>query len=179
MDAVYYGCDQLLLNGDDSELKEWTLLVRRGQCRSLARGLRPVDAGARGWRERGVAPGSGGGLAHRVDQARRDAAAAQMVERGGNLRLARIAVLSQQGDGRHDEAGNAEAALHDLCRQERGLHRMAAVACQPFDGGDEGPFEAADRDLARLYRASVDIDGTCPAMAGAALKRRVVLYDSY
>ena len=22
MDAVYYGCDQLLLNGDDSQLKE-------------------------------------------------------------------------------------------------------------------------------------------------------------
>src|SRR5690606_15589782 len=54
-----------------------------------------------------------------------------------HLLVARVGVLGEQIDGRHDHPGRTEAALQGVLLTERLLDRMqAAVLREPFDGGD-------------------------------------------
>jgi hypothetical protein len=56
-----------------------------------------------------------------------NAATAQVGDRGVNFCIGGIAVFLQQYRRRHDDAGNAKAALRDIAGHKRLLQRMAPV----------------------------------------------------
>src|SRR3546814_9947377 len=76
------------------------------------------------------------------------AAAADARHRGVDLCIAGVAVRAQQRGGGHDHARLAETALRHLLGDPRLLHRMAAVARQALDRGDEAAFAFRNRDEA-------------------------------
>src|SRR3569833_4491119 len=87
-------------------------------------------------------------LHDRLDQARIDAATADVGDRRLDLLLARALVLLEQDRGRHHDAGNAEPALRDVVGDESELHRMAALARQALDRRDVAALDRADIGLA-------------------------------
>src|SRR3546814_15631627 len=62
----------------------------------------------------------------------------------------------------------AETALRHLLGDPRLLHRMATIARQPLDRGDEAALALGNRDEAAANRLAVDVDGAGAAIAGAA-----------
>ena len=101
-----------------------------GSGRGLSRGF-----GAR-WR-------AGGHVHGRADALVR-AAAADVGHRLVDVRVGRIRVLREQRRGGHDLPGLAVAALRDVEREPRLLHRVRTGRRQAFDGDDPvGGFERA------------------------------------
>ena len=71
----------------------------------------------------------------RPHEAGLDSAAADMGQRGGDVGLAGVAVVGEQGGGGHDQARRAKAALDRLLGHEGLLDGVAAVGREAFDGG--------------------------------------------
>src|SRR5882672_1113917 len=107
-----------------------------------------------------------GGTTDRLHNALIGPAAAKIVgHRGLDLGQRRILALGDQGGGRHDLTALAIAALRDADLHPGLLDRMRAVGRQPLYGGDALANRGRRRQLARLHRLPVDMDG-----AGAAAR---------
>ena len=107
------------------------------------------------------------GAQHRGDDAIVGAAAAEIAgQRLAHVGLGRLRLAVEQFLGRHDHAVDAVAALRGLLVDEGLLQRMRLVdRAEPFDGGDLGVAERADRGDAGAHRLAVD-----QHRAGAALR---------
>src|SRR5689334_18423535 len=74
------------------------------------------------------------GLYRFADSLVRSATAQVAAHRRVDIRVARVRILREQRDRRHDLSGLAIAALHDVLLDPRGLHRVGdAIAFQPLD----------------------------------------------
>ena len=74
----------------------------------------------------------------------------------------------QQGGSGHDHAGLTIAALRNVYLDPCLLDWMSAVRRESFDGGDRLASDFAHSDSTGAYGASVDMNGTGPALLYAA-----------
>ena len=74
----------------------------------------------------------------------------------------------QQGGSGHDHAGLTIAALRNVYLDPCLLDGMRAVRRETFDGGDRLASDFAHSDSTGAYGASVDMNGTGPALLYAA-----------
>ena len=73
------------------------------------------------------------------------------------------------GDGRHDLAGGAVAALIGVVLDERGLHGVqVAGLADAFNGGDLVVRVHDGEGEAGVDAAAIDVDGACSALAVVA-----------
>src|SRR5205814_1109975 len=141
-------------------------LIRRGVCGrwwSWGGLLGPVGRG--GLRGRG-------GLADGAEDAAVGAAAADVtVQGGGGLLVARVGAGVEEGQGGHDHARGAVAALESLVVEERLLQGVeAAVLLQALDSEDVFAEGVAERGNAGAHGLVVKEDGARAALAlGAAV----------
>src|SRR6266550_3864954 len=94
-----------------------------------------------------------------------------------DLFAARLRRPVDEGGGRHDEAGRAEAALCGVVLVEGGLHRREVVRrAQALDRCDRGTVDCGERKEARPSGLTVDQDraGAAPALVAAGLWARDV-----
>ena len=124
-------------------------------------------------------PGAGGfggqgvdGLAH----AGIGAAAAKVGHRLVDVGIGRLGIACEQGDGRHDHAGVAVAALRHLVLDPGFLHAVQALRRQPFDGDDALAGRLAGLEVAGAHRLAVHMHraGAAHADAAAVLGARQV-----
>src|SRR6478672_9999078 len=100
------------------------------------------------------------------------AAAADVGDRGIDVRVGGLGLLLQQRRDRHDHARLAVAALWHVVRDPGLLHLVQLAALgEAFDGGDALAFDRADRHHARTRRLPVDMHG-----AGAALRHAAAVF---
>jgi hypothetical protein len=86
-----------------------------------------------------------------------------------DLVLTRVRVLGEEGRSRHDHARSAIAALEAMALPETLLNRMElAIVGEPLDGRDVGTLRLHGEHGAGFDRGAVDVDRTCPAIAGLA-----------
>lgn len=76
--------------------------------------------------------------------------------------------MSQQGGRGESDARRAEAALDRLFGHQRLLHRVAAIAAQPFDSGHHSALRLGHGDQAAAQRLAVDDNRARVAIAHAA-----------
>src|SRR5262244_4600965 len=85
-----------------------------------------------------------------------------------DLGLGRVLRCRQQCRGLHDLAGLAIAALRDIERAPSLLHRMIAVAVEPFDRRYRAAGNITDRGDAGAGGLTVDMDSTGAAQCDTA-----------
>src|SRR5262245_8487365 len=102
------------------------------------------------------------------------AAAADVRDRGVDIRVGRLRLLREQRRHRHDHSRLAVAALRHVVPDPGFLHlgQLAALR-EAFDGGDLLAHRRADRERARTHRRAVDVHG-----AGAALRDAAAVLGS-
>src|SRR5262249_8659229 len=119
-----------------------------------------------------------GGLADCGHDPRVGPAAADVAVHGPHdLGRARLGLLVEQADPRHDHPRGAVAALHGPSVEERLLERVeAALALEALDGRDRLLGHGADACGARARRLAVDEHGARSAapLAAAVLRARQV-----
>src|SRR6266480_426058 len=98
-----------------------------------------------------------------------DGAAADVAgHRGVDVGVRRPRVRGEQRRRRHDLPALAIAALGDVERDPRLLHRVTGGRREPFDGRDLPALCRRDRRHARARRLAVDVHGTGAAQRHAA-----------
>ena len=144
-------------------------LVAQGEFAGLVAGRPGPDAPDGLQRRPGQPVGPGGQHLHRVEDLEVAGAAAQVGPQvaGGLLPGEVGAVPVDQGLGPHDDAGDAEPALHRPGRPEGGGEALPLVAREPLGGDHRGPGRLLQRDLAG--HPGLAVDQHC---AGPALPRR-------
>src|SRR5688572_31886054 len=90
----------------------------------------------------------------------RSAAAEVAGHRAVDIGVRRLRVLLQQRGGGHDLTGLAVPALGYVHLDPRLLHRVAAIARQPFDSRNGFTGNTLRRCDARACRYAIDVHGT-------------------
>src|SRR5262245_53456732 len=104
-------------------------------------------------------------LAHLLE----GAAAADVGDRGVDVRVRGLGLLLQERRDRHDHARLAIAALRHVVVEPGLLHLVQLSALgEPFDRGDALAFDRAYRHRARARRLPIDVHGACAALRYAA-----------
>ena len=96
------------------------------------------------------------------------ATAADVGDGAVNVSVAGNWFSRQQGGSGHDHAGLTIAALRNVYLDPCLLDGMRAVRRETFDGGDRLASDFAHSDSTGAYGASVDMNGTGPALLYAA-----------
>src|SRR5258708_14616459 len=97
------------------------------------------------------------GVDRRADALVGRAAADVACHRAVDVGVARLGLLLEQDDRRHDLSRLAIAALHDVEVYPRLLHRLRGARRNAFDGGHRTPGHRRDRYGARTQGLSVDV----------------------
>src|SRR5215469_15183760 len=82
--------------------------------------------------------------------------------------IARLGILLEEPDRRHDLARLTVAALHDVELLPGALYGTRDLAADAFDGGDLAVADIADLRLAGAHRIAVEMDGAGAAERQAA-----------
>src|SRR5262245_25103205 len=111
-----------------------------------------------------------GGVHHRLDDLVVSGAAAEVARQPvADLGLAGIGVSLEQGPGRHEESGRADAALQGGVLEELLLQGVQGLARRhALDGLDPPPAHLAAQHEARADQPPVQGDAAGPAVAGGA-----------